>query len=184
MRSAPPAYGLRLDNVVAPGLAVLSMDEFGDSRLVVSEDAGNLSIRITGTLWGGSVVLNSFVSPQAYAIDFTYSVNVADLMNGWDVHAFNTMNTGTLTNVNTNQEYTLYGKADMTGLVFQFLGDGLRIPSDNSTFVGRGWLTTLADGTDSNGGAQDWLFVGTPVPAPGALALLGLGGLTATRRRR
>ena len=182
--AAPPAYGLRLDNVINPGLAVLSMDHYGDSRLVVSEDAGMLSIRITGTLYGGGVASNAFVNPHTYAVDFTYSVNVAALMNGWDVNTFDVMNSGSLINMDTNKEFDLYGKADMTGLVFQFLADGFRIHGDNSTFVGRGWLTTNADGTDSNAGAQDWLFTGTLVPAPGALALLGLGGLTATRRRR
>lgn len=182
--AAPPAYGLRLDNMLNPGLAVLSMDHYGDSRLVVSEDAGMLSLRITGTLYGGGVASNAFVNPHSYSVDFTYSVNVAALMNGWDVNTFDSMNAGLLTNLDTNKEFDLYGKANMTGLVFQFLADGFRIAGDNSTFVGRGWLTGNSDGTDSHSGAQDWLFTGTLVPAPGALALLGLGGLTATRRRR
>lgn len=47
---------------------------------------------------------------------------------------------------------------------------------------GRIWLVDQAFG--ATGGTQDRLLVSAPIPAPGALALLGLGGLMATRRRR
>jgi len=47
----------------------------------------------------------------------------------------------------------------------------------------------LEDFSGSGGGSGDALFdnfqiATTPVPAPGAIALLGLGGLLTTKRRR
>ena len=45
--------------------------------------------------------------------------------------------------------------------------------------VSRGWV--MADG--ANGPVQDWLFTGK-IPAPGSVAMLALGGLVASRRRR
>jgi MYXO-CTERM domain-containing protein len=45
------------------------------------------------------------------------------------------------------------------------------------------WVNTDMSGQD-NGLAVDNLAITGVVPAPGALALLGLAGLTATRRHR
>lgn len=182
--AAPPAYGLRLDNIVGGGIAVLSMDHFGDTVMTVEDNGGDLSVHITGTLWGGSVVNHAFVDPQAYTIDFTYAVNVAASGNGWEVAGFDVNNNGILTHVDSGDETVLYGKAAPSDSVFRMLDDGYRITGDTTSFVGLGWLTRDITGGNSNGGAQDWLFVATPVPAPAGVAVLGLAGLMSTRRRR
>lgn len=49
---------------------------------------------------------------------------------------------------------------------------------------GRIWLTDHYYGGSSSLGWSDRLLVSSPIPAPGALALLGLSGLYAIRRRR
>ncbi len=187
---APGVYGLRLDNMIndggTSGIVVLQMNHFNNSTLVVEEEAGSISIHIQGTLWGGQVEAGAFVDAQAYEMDFTYSANVVEVADGWTISGFRADNNGTLTNVDTNEVMDLYGKANMQGLVFDFLSDGFRIPGDFHSFVGRGWLTGNSDGSMSNDGAQDWLFTATQliVPAPSSIAFLGLGGLVATRRRR
>ena len=181
---APPTYGLRLDNILGPGVATLSMDFYDDTRMVVSEDAGVISLHITGTLYGGEVEAHDYVDAHSYAVDFLYEVNVSDAGNGWNVNTFDTANTGTVTDLDTSDVFTLYGMANMDGLVFSMLADGFRLNGDNSSWVGRGWLTANSDGTVSNAGAQDWLFVGTPVPSPAGAFVLGLGGLVSMRRRR
>lgn len=76
----------------------------------------------------------------------------------------------------------LVGKAEMgSDIVFRFLADGLRIPGDDDTLVGRGWLL-------GNGGLNDWL-VRSPdvIPEPATALLLGLGLVAlggVSRRRR
>jgi hypothetical protein len=51
---------------------------------------------------------------------------------------------------------------------------------------GWGWLSYVADdGTVlPHVYAADWLFTAELIPAPGAIALMGMGGLLAARRRR
>ncbi len=73
------------------------------------------------------------------------------------------------------------------GTIESFTSSG---PSDFRGFTSNVAIDSIfIDAIDSVGGTPYWatmdnLIVGTAVPAPGALALLGLGGLTATRRRR
>lgn len=180
---ALPYYGLRLDNILAPGVVTLSMDHFGDTRLSVIEDNGELSMHITGTLYGGAISGNAYVDAQSYAVDFTYALNVSDAGNGWEVNGFDVGNTGTLTNLDTMAVTDLYTKENDAGLIFAMLADGHRL-GDSSSWVGRGWVTTNDDGSMPGAGSQDWLFTATEVPAPSGIAILGLGGMIATRRRR
>ena len=49
---SPPPYGLRLDNVGAPGVMTLSMAMHDNTTLSVIEEDGAFSIRIQGTLHG------------------------------------------------------------------------------------------------------------------------------------
>lgn len=182
---APPLYGLRLDNVIGHGLSVLSFANYDDGRLVVEDNGGSLSIHITATMFGGEVENDAFVNAQSYSVDFSYSVSVTgNDVDGWEVYGFSALNSGTITNLDTNDVYTMYGKGNDEDLVFAFLSDGFRIHGDSDTWVGRGWMTGNSDGSMSHNGAQDWLFTATQIPAPGALGLLGLGGLVASRRRR
>lgn len=181
--AAVPFYGLRLDNILDPGTMTLSMEHHDNTRLTVIDDNGDLSMRITGTLFGGVVNNNAYVSTNSYEIDFTYALNVTDSGDGWVVNGFDAGNTGTITNLTTEEVTNLYGKANMSGLVFSMRADGHRM-GDSSSWVGRGWLTTNDDGTNPAGGSQDWLFTATTIPSPSGLAILGLSGLVSTRRRR
>jgi len=181
----PPPYGLRLDGILGAGIATLSLDFYNDTILTVHDNGGALSINISGTLYGGLVDnLGGYISANTYDVDFTYTVGVNGVSNGWDVNGFDVGNIGTVTNTDTNDVTTIYGKPNDLGLNFAFLADGHRLDGDNSSWVGRGWVTDQADGSDPYAGFRDWLFTATEVPAPGALALLGLGGLISTRRRR
>ena len=66
-----------------------------------------------------------------------------------------------------------------SNLAFLLLDDGHRLDGDNSSFVGRGWLS-------GPGSANDWLVTATVVPVPAAVWLFGSGlaGLFALRRRK
>ena len=66
---------------------------------------------------------------------------------------------------------------------FAFQSDGHRITGDDTSWVGRGWLADNPDRIDQPG-VQDWLFRAEVVPAPSALAIVGLGLLGTRRRRR
>lgn len=185
--AAEPFYGLRLDNMLAPGVVTLSMDHFNNTRMSVIEYNGVLSMHITGTLYGGAVNDHAYVDAHSYEVNFTYALNVTDAGNGWEVNSFDAGNTGTITDLDTNEVTTLFGKANSSDLVFSMLADGHRLSGDSSSWVGRGWLTDNSDGSMPGAGAQDWLFTATKlpeVPAPSAIALLGLGGMLSSRRRR
>jgi subtilisin-like proprotein convertase family protein len=86
---------------------------------------------------------------------------------------------------------------EMGGLVFPELGgsgvveaDDIYAPVDsfdrfNNTQKEGVWTLTITDfATPDAGVLRGWGFGVTNIPAPGALALLGLGGLAAARRRR
>lgn len=179
----PPPYGLRLDNMLGSGVATLSIGYHNDTVLTVIDDGGDLSINISGTLHGGLVDgFGDYVSASDYAVDFTYSVGVVASGGGWVVSTIDSANSGTLTNLDTNDVTTLY----TTGMpdTFLFLPDDHRLDTDANDWVGRGWITDQTDGSDPLGGTRDWLFTATEIPAPGALALLGLGGMVSVRRRR
>lgn len=179
----PPPYGLRLDNMLGAGTTTLSIGFHNDTVLSVYDDGGVLSINITGTLYGGVVDgLGGYVSAASYAVDFNYSIGVSASGGGWVVNGFDPMNGGTLTNLDTNDVVSMYAKG--TPETFLFLPDDHRLDTDANDWVGRGWITDQVDGSDPLGGTRDWLFTATPIPAPSAFALLGLGGLVATRRRR
>jgi hypothetical protein len=181
----PPPYGLRLDGILGAGTQTLSIDFHNDTVLTVSDNGGNLEINITGTLYGGEVDgMGGYVSAASYDAVFNYVVNVTDEGNGWAVNGFDASNGGTLTNQDTNAVTEVYGMNDAGGLVLAFLADGHRLTGDDTTWVGRGWITDQPDGTDPHAGFRDWLFKGELIPAPSSFALLGLGGLVASRRRR
>jgi uncharacterized protein (TIGR03382 family) len=149
----------------------------------VYDDGGVLSINISGTLHGGVVDgLGGYVSAASYAVDFNYSVGVSASDGGWIVTGFDAANMGTLTNLDTNDSVDMYAKGMPD--TFLFLPDDHRLDTDGNDWVGRGWITDQADGSDPLGGTRDWLFTATEIPAPGAFALLGLGGFIASRRRR
>ena len=180
--AAPPLYGLRLDNVIGSGTSTLSMDHFGDTVLTVYDNGGDLSINITGTLWGGQISGHAYVSAEAYVIDMNYTVNVNPNGGGWVVAGFDAANSGSITRVSDNMSWDLFTTTDGTN-AFVFRPDDHRLPTDGNDWVGRGWLSTSDTGSDSHGGNQDWLFTATEIPAPGS-AMLAISGLALMARRR
>lgn len=179
----PPPYGMRLDNILGPGVATMSIGVHDDTVLTVTDDNGALSINISGTLYGGVADgMGGYVSATSYAVDFNYTTFVASSGGGWVVNAIDSANSGTLTNLDDNSVIDLYTTGSPES--FLFLPDGHRLGGDSSSFVGRGWFTDQTDGSDPLGGTRDWLFTATEIPAPSAFALFGLGGLIAHRRRR
>lgn len=180
--AAPPPYGLRLDGIFGGGATTFS---FVDVTLTVSEDdmTGDLSINIAGEVFGGEVSGGSYVGGgDSYTVNFDYITGVESYNGGWRVVGTNPMNTGTLTPTAGSPD-SIYTLTDDNSNAFVFAPDGHRLSGDNSSWVGRGWMTPNSDGTGV-GGSQDWLFVGTPIPAPGTFALAGLGMLAGARRRR
>lgn len=182
-----PTYGLRIDGMLG-AVTTFSFDVFNDMRLVVTEDNGTLNINISGIMWGGVDNGTDWVDPQAYAVDFTYVVNVATEANGWIVNGVdNTENSGSIIALDENLDpmdgESLVTMVDADDNAFFFLADGHRIDNDDSSWVGRGWIRT--ESTDYQPeGFQDWLFTATEVPTPGTVALAGVAGFVGLRRRR
>lgn len=189
---APPVYALRLDNVLGFELASFSADVFNDATLTVLQDtnSNDLFIDIAGTFHGGEEVGDEWITTFDLSVNFRYSANVVATANGWAVDGFSLLNTGTITRLDTNETMTWYGMEDVlgdngpAGNAFTFAADGFRIDDDDSSWVGRGWLTTNTDGSPAAAPAQDWFFSATVVPSPAGISLLGFAGIAAMRRRR
>lgn len=184
---APPTYGLRLDNVIAPGAATFSMDTFNNTTLTVVDNGGNLEINISGTVFGGSVSGNAYSgTPEAFEVEMSYTVGVGNAFGGWRVAGLHSENTGTITRVSDQSSWDLSTKLlGASQTAFFFAPDGYRLDSDDA-WVGRGWLMEDTD-NPSMDGERDWFFtaIEREIPAPaGAMALLALGGVTCVRRRR
>ncbi|MEZ6242136.1 MAG: hypothetical protein R3B57_03755 [Phycisphaerales bacterium] len=189
----PPSYALRLDHAFGISNLTFSADTYHNATLVVTQDmnSGQYFIDIAGTFHGGEDTGSGWNNPFDLEVDFHYEVNVAAIADGWEVNGFSALNNGTITRLDTMVSQTWYGLEDVNGDngpagdVFKLAADGWRIDGDNDTWVGRGWLTPNSDGSHiAGGGSQDWIFVAKEIPAPSGVALLGLAGLAATRRRR
>jgi len=189
----PPSYALRLDNAFGISNLTFSADVHHDATLVVTQDmgSGQYFIDITGTFHGGEDVGGGWDSPFDLEVSFHYEANIVAVPDGWAIVGFSTLNNGTITRLDTMESQAWYGLEDAAGdngpagEVFRLAADGWRIDGDDSTWVGRGWLTPNIDGSPIHGGgAQDWIFVAKVIPAPSGLALLALAGLGVTRRRR
>ena len=186
--AALPTYGLRLDGLVGSGVNSFTFNQFNDVVLTVTDDGSMITIDIEGTIFGGQHDgMGGYVGGgNAYAIDFTYAVNVEENAGGWRVlGSGNTQNTGTLTLLGSMDPTDIFTITDNNNNAFIFAPDGHRLAGDNSSFVGRGWLTTNDNGSNTSG-TQDWLFTAEEmiVPAPGSIALAGLGSVFAFGRRR
>ena len=188
----PPSYALRLDNVFGAFNATFSADIHNDATLTVVQDTNtnDLYIDISGTFHGGEDLGAGWGTTFDLVADFRYEANVAAVAGGWAVTGFSGLSVGTFTRLDTNETTTWYDMEDAAGEngpageTFRLAADGWRIDNDNSSWVGRGWLTTNSDGSMMGPPAQDWFFSATVIPAPSAFAVLGLGGLAACRRRR
>ena len=188
----PPTYALRLDNVFGFQRATFSAETYNNTTLTVLEDtsSGNLIIDIAGRLRGGEDTGAGWGTTFDLDVAFRYEASVVATANGWSIDGFTLLNGGTITRLDTNETTVWYGQEDTLGMngpagnVFTLAADGWEIDGDDSTWVGRGWMTTNTDGTPAFDPAQDWIFTATVIPAPASLGLLGLGGLAMARRRR
>ncbi|MEE9212326.1 MAG: PEP-CTERM sorting domain-containing protein [Phycisphaeraceae bacterium] len=191
----PTPHGVRLDNLfliaglpeAGGGVTTFSLDHFNDTHLTVTDTGSGFEIHITGTVYGGEDLGSSYgFGEGAYALDFTYSVNVEAEDDGWEVEPPSATNSGTLTALANNSGvpngtvFDLYER-QAQGRHFKFEPKGHRFGNADSTWVGRGGLTTNADGSDA-GRPMEFLFVG--VPEPGTSVLLGAGLLAAACRHR
>ncbi len=188
----PPPYALRMDGAWGISNLTLSADVHNDATLTVSQDTGSgqFFIDIAGTFHGGEDIGAGWDSPFDVEVAMSYQVNVTAIADGWIVDGFSVLNSGSFTRLDTNEMITWYGLEDASGAngpageTFHFASDGWRIDGDDSSWVGRGWLTPNFDGSPLGSGSQDWIFTAELIPAPSGLALLGLAGLAGTRRRR
>lgn len=187
----PPTYALRMDNVFGAFNATFSADTYNNTTLTVVQDTvtNDLYVDIAGTLFGGEDLGGSWGTTFDLEVDFRYAANVVATASGWAIDGFSLLNSGTMTRSDTNETTTWYGMTDATGMngpvgnAFTFAADGWRIDNDDSTWVGRGWLTENMEDTASAAPAQDWFFTAT-VPSPAGASLFGLAGFAAMRRRR
>lgn len=187
----PPTYALRLDNVFGFAKATFSADTFNDATLtVLQDDAGAYIIDIAGTFFGGEDLGGAWGTTFGIEASFRYAANVTATSSGYQVNGFTQLNQGVLTRLDTNESDVWYAMEDTAGDngpaggTFTFAADGWAIDGDDSSWVGRGWLTTNDDGSMSAPPAQDWIFTANLIPAPGASVLLGFAGLALARRRR
>ncbi len=182
----PPPYGLRLDELfdVTPGVDSFVFDfDHASSNMVLTYN-GSDRIRILGQAFGGRDIGGDFAaeaSTGVYTIDFVYDVGVGLVPGDDDLWA----QTGSGSNFGSiSGPGGTVNLTDMVlnGFTFRF-GDETNNNGHRGFdgISGWGWLDF-----DGHEGAADWIFTAefNRVPAPGALALLGVGGLIATRRRR
>jgi len=193
----PPAYGLRFDNIFSTiggpkGITTFSMNHFNNTILSVIDNGASLAINIKGTLYGGvDTGVTIGFGKGAYALDFTYNMNVAPSGTGWVVDPNHPSNAGKLTslgnaNVPAGTMFNFVDKDGNQGHSFQFLQDDHRLaghPEFGQGFwVGRGWLKNAKN----DGDTHDFLFIGSliPLPTPLGMAAAGLIAAAALRRRR
>ncbi len=179
---APPFYGLRADHIFGNGrVNTFSIDTFADSVITITDNGGNLSIHMAGTLWGGGDGGAAHVNPKQYTYEFDFTEGVEVFGDGWRVVGLHDANGGFLDEVGGDFFMPLGTRVDNQSIAFVFAPDGFGIDGDDSTWVGRGGV--LTPDPDGTGSTQEWLF--TAIPAPGTLGVaLGGGLLTLPRRRR
>ena len=188
--AGPPTYGLRLDELipVTPGHDIFTFSFSHPSALVeimVTEvSAGEFSIHIWGTAFGGRIVDNEYdplLSGPA-EIDFTYML--AHLADGDDdliVTTPNFMNSGSI--MFNGSTIDLFDRANSEGF-------SLRLGNEDDDqghrgfdgISGWGWLDHGEAGTHF--AASDWLFTVVPTPGPTALMAIAAALFARARRRR
>lgn len=188
----PPTYGLRLDELynATSGHDVFTFD-FNHAQSNMQMTYWGTTIHIFGVSWGGRDTGSGYANDmyrRLYTIDFTYNIGVGIVPGDDDVY------------VNPGTQYNYGSISSALGTIG--LRDGhysgaqldFRLGDENNDLghrgyagiSGWGWLFTQtgANGGYVNHASDDWLFTATLVPTPGSAALLGLGALAATRRRR
>lgn len=186
----PPPYGARFDGLYGNPAHDYTMDfEAAGSAMFMDVDLVAGTIRIYGTALGGRDIGGVYdtAAPTYGFYDFDFIYNGITQVPGDDDYWFNGANhsnSGTIvtplgTTVNIVDEADVYT---------------FRLGNENNDLghrgfngiSGWGWLSYVAD----NGTvlphvyATDWLFTAELIPTPGAIALMGMGGLLMARRRR
>ena len=189
----PPRYGLRLDELYnATSSNDIFTFDFDDAQSSVFLTVTATSLTITGQAFGGRDTGNGYANDQfrgVYSFNFVYNVGVSTVPGDDDifVDAPNLSNFGSI----------LTPLGDTFALADHRNGsDGtFRLGNENNDLghrgfdgiSGFGWLAIqrVAGGQfiRDAGNADDFLFT-VVIPTPGSAALLGLGALAATRRRR
>jgi len=196
----PPGYGMRFDGLFAGeagasgGVTTFSFNAFANTILeVVDNGGGDLSITITGTLFGGEDSGSSYgFGEGSYELEMTYNVGVTAQGTGYVVTSADSSNAGTLTALSGDVAGNVYDLADFSSPSFRFLQDEHRLgghaEAGQGFWVGRGWL----QGDDGRNTTRDFLFLGeklpggppiVPLPATAGLGLAGLGLIAGARRR-
>lgn len=190
----PPLYGARFDELynATSGHDVFTLDfDAVQSAVYMTINAARTEIRIFGQSWGGRDTGTAYANDLyrgVYSFDFTYNIGVM-LVPGDDdlvVGAPSGSNFGFITGPGSLGTTQLTDAA-MDGKTFR-LGDENNDLGHRgfSGISGWGWMNYIRDGRMApHVESTDWLFTATyEIPAPGALALVGLGGLVGLRRRR
>jgi len=175
---APPAYGLRIDNLLGDGRWTFSFDYADaneDAYVTLTCDEASGLMRIQGRAYGGQVVNNAW-SPDSrgwITLDFTYANNVAikddcGALSGDDyyVTSEHPSNGGTLTPAGwgADQAFAFGDRSgENNGCSFIFDNDedskgDPTIANDPATWSGSGWIQPATNGS------RDWLFTGEKIP--------------------
>lgn len=148
-----------------------SWDGFGDLNNIIAQYNLGAGAHITGIGW--DVELQTLVSPSwlsEIAVDFSNTGGTAGV----------SLAPGSGDDFGGNDFYSSGGVVDLIGLGLDFNLDADGV-LNVQFFEGFDDFADTAEGL-WKGGTLTIQY--TIVPAPGAMALLGLGGLVATRRRR
>jgi|GEM_PF-1467343 len=189
---SPQDYGLRFDDFGNDNPVTFSFEDgAGNSQvqLFVYDVNGNTRIQIFGTIHGNTA--NNGTDYGTFTLNVIYEVN--DYANGYeDDHGGIDYYAGRMTGLNTtgdspigdgvSQDLFAHSNGSDT---FSFLSDGHRLDGDNTSWVGRGWITPNGVAGDTN----DFLFTAVevvPLPPAAFAGLLGLSlvGVSHARRRR
>lgn len=199
--AAPPAYGLRLDELIdvtsGHDTFTFDMDHALSDVVLRYDDAGTTgtssddSIRFFGNIYGGLDVGTSYdpANSGVWYLDFTYTKNITVSGTSLTVTAEDVANTGTitsLTGLNGGNPISLFDEDGGHGFSFKFNNvDDHRLSGGQQgqgIYVGWGWLSSHAPNQRIS--ANDWIMTGAPVPEPASMAVLGLGCLAFLRRRK
>lgn len=177
-----PAYGLRLDGLFGDTSEIVTFDFNDNAGTGVTLSWEGNTIDINGVVYGGVDVGHSFQAPEYYNLNFTYTVDDADVSNG-RITAFD--GSGALTSQNDPSLSYALGEKSNGSYAFR-IEDGHRCAG---CLAGWGWLTHDNEYVQYS----DFLFVisepitpfsEAPEPATLALLLAGIAGLGFAARSR